>query len=110
MSHEELPDWVTVWPEVSPNDPDQTFHDERNEGENIVIVECSDETVGCDVEEWYPNLEYGYYILDMEYREVVEFATDYNVARAFKIGYEKRRPETVPLLVPKHRPQLEIGQ
>lgn len=78
------------------------------ESDTVMIYECSDEVVGCDVEEWYPELEIGYYIVDAEFGEVLDHATELSTAIGYVVGYEKGRPERmpIPLFSRKHTPQL----
>lgn len=100
MGDSELPSYLEVEPECT-----MIGH---NGGETAVF-ECSDDAVGCSVEEWYPELDEGYYILDMEYREVLDHTTDQKVAWAFAVGYERgaKRVDQVPLFNRKHEAELE---
>lgn len=72
------------------------------------VYECSDEAIGCSVEEWYPEFEIGYYIVDMEYGEMLDHTTDKKVAWAYSLGYDKgnNRSNHVPLLKQSHESQL----
>lgn len=78
-------------------------------GGEAAVYECSDEAVGCSVDEWYPELEYGYYIIDLEYREVLDHTTDEKVAFAYAAGYDKGggRPTHVPLFKRSHESKLD---
>lgn len=63
------------------------------------VIETTDESVGCDVEEWYPELEVGYYAVDKEFRQILGHRESESEARALALGYEYGRPDrkSVPL-------------
>jgi hypothetical protein len=104
MSHEdELPDFIEVG---------AACRLLGHHGGTAAVYECSDEAVGCSVEEFYSELEYGYYIVDAEYNEVLDFTPNETVAWAYAAGYDKgdTRSEKVPLFKRSHEPTLADAQ
>lgn len=61
------------------------------------VVEVTDESVGCDVEEWYPEFEVGYYAVDKEFRQILGHRESEAEARALALGYEHGRPDRKPV-------------
>lgn len=65
--------------------------------EFTAIYKWSDKTVGCSIEEWYPETDVGYYVVDSEFRTVLTHTDTKSGAFAYADGYERGRPDDAPI-------------
>jgi len=85
------------------------YYEDYDHSASVGIIHSCDETLGESIDEWYPEFEVGYYIVDFSLHEVLDFTKDEQLAQAYQRGYEKgryREASTGWPIPQKHTPTL----